>query len=350
MHHRHLLQRAEGQSIVLIALALLVLVAMAGLGLDGANAFNQRRNTSNAADAAAMAGTRVLVEEKKTGTKSGDAVRTAVQNYLNQHTLNQGTLGNSFPWQAYYVDYQKNDISEVTAGSTIPNSARGIRVSTQYTFNTVIMPVLGQNTLTVDGAATAIAGVPGNIVGADLIPLAIPEDWAKKMKEDGDTVSGTLWDFNGGSNYTPGNFGSVNFTRSASNGNGNDCQSGNPNPQADTQSYWWCNGSQYPVYIGQYLDGNPGNLPGLRSDIQWRINNRPYAIAPVFDTVSGSGSNAQFHIVGFLKVRLTEVDMTGNPKTIEAKYQDYITTMGGEIDDPSLDPSDFDLYAINLVR
>src|SRR5215212_6398982 len=132
----------QGQSIVVIAMAILVLVAMAGLGLDGANAFNQRRNTVNAADAAAMAGTRVLVEQKKAGgAKSGDAVRAAVVSYLNQHGLDQGTLGSSFPWTAYYVDYEKNDLAEITAGSTIPNNARGVRINVQYTFNTVIMPV-----------------------------------------------------------------------------------------------------------------------------------------------------------------------------------------------------------------
>src|SRR5690349_12724417 len=128
MNRRHLLDRAEGQSIVLVALALVVLVAMAGLGLDGANAFNQRRNTTNAADAAAMDGTRALVKQKKAGSSSGNPIRTAVQNYLDQHGLDQGTLGASYPWHAYYVDSQKNDLSEITAGSSIPSSARGVRV------------------------------------------------------------------------------------------------------------------------------------------------------------------------------------------------------------------------------
>ena len=52
----------QGQSIVVIALAIVVLVGMAGLGLDGANAFNQRRNTVNASDAAAMAGTNTIID------------------------------------------------------------------------------------------------------------------------------------------------------------------------------------------------------------------------------------------------------------------------------------------------
>lgn len=50
--------REPGQAVVFVALAALVLVALAGLAVDGANAFNQRRNAVNGADAAAFAGTR----------------------------------------------------------------------------------------------------------------------------------------------------------------------------------------------------------------------------------------------------------------------------------------------------
>ena len=45
--------REPGQAVVFVALAALVLVALGGLAVDGANAFNQRRNAVNGADAAA---------------------------------------------------------------------------------------------------------------------------------------------------------------------------------------------------------------------------------------------------------------------------------------------------------
>src|SRR5579885_2602093 len=46
----------RGQSLVVWALALVVLIGMAGLTLDGSNTLENRRKLQNAADAAALAG------------------------------------------------------------------------------------------------------------------------------------------------------------------------------------------------------------------------------------------------------------------------------------------------------
>ena len=52
--------RERGQMLVIVALGLTVLIAMAGLIIDGGMALSNRRQVQNAADAAALAGTRVL--------------------------------------------------------------------------------------------------------------------------------------------------------------------------------------------------------------------------------------------------------------------------------------------------
>ena len=49
-------QAESGQVIVIFALALVVIVAMVGLVLDGGSTFAQRRTQQNAADLAALAG------------------------------------------------------------------------------------------------------------------------------------------------------------------------------------------------------------------------------------------------------------------------------------------------------
>ncbi len=49
-------RREPGQIIVIFALALVVIVAMVGLVLDGGSTFAQRRTQQNAADLAALAG------------------------------------------------------------------------------------------------------------------------------------------------------------------------------------------------------------------------------------------------------------------------------------------------------
>src|SRR5215212_4235943 len=81
---RVFMQRNEGQAVVLAALAFIVLVGALGLALDGANAYNQRRNANNAADAAAMAGTRALLDANENGGDDDD-VYQVVKAYLVTH-------------------------------------------------------------------------------------------------------------------------------------------------------------------------------------------------------------------------------------------------------------------------
>src|SRR3954471_24699274 len=97
---RFLVQRNEGQAVVLAALAFIVLVGALGLALDGANAYNQRRNANNAADAAALAGMRALLDGNKSGSGTNGDVFLAVKTYLDTHLpASSGTLS----WNAYYI-------------------------------------------------------------------------------------------------------------------------------------------------------------------------------------------------------------------------------------------------------
>jgi hypothetical protein len=58
---QELRRRRKGQSLVLIALCLVVLVAFVGLAIDGGSMLGQRREAQNGVDGAALAGTRVML-------------------------------------------------------------------------------------------------------------------------------------------------------------------------------------------------------------------------------------------------------------------------------------------------
>src|SRR5262249_52740772 len=103
---RLFVQRSEGQAVVLAALAFVVLVGALGLALDGANAYNQRRNANNAADAAAMAGTRALLEANENSGDNSD-VYLAIKGYLDTHLP---TSSGTTTWDAYYIDGNGNQI------------------------------------------------------------------------------------------------------------------------------------------------------------------------------------------------------------------------------------------------
>ena len=60
-------QREQGQILVIFALALIVIIGMVGLVLDGGSAFAQRRAEQNAADLAALAGANAYLHESQSG-------------------------------------------------------------------------------------------------------------------------------------------------------------------------------------------------------------------------------------------------------------------------------------------
>jgi Flp pilus assembly protein TadG len=57
----------RGQALILITFAMIALIAMVGLAVDGSMAFSDRRHAQNAADTAALAGamTKVYGHEQK---------------------------------------------------------------------------------------------------------------------------------------------------------------------------------------------------------------------------------------------------------------------------------------------
>ena len=53
----------HGQSLIIVALIMVALIAMLAFALDGGNTYFQRRNAQNAADAAAIAGANAYCKE-----------------------------------------------------------------------------------------------------------------------------------------------------------------------------------------------------------------------------------------------------------------------------------------------
>ena len=334
--------RKEGQSVVIFALVIVVLIGVAGLGMDGANAFNQRRNVANAADAASIAGTKALIAQRKAGSTSNTAVCSAVSDYISNHKLTQGV---AVTWTASYVNSSATAspafCTDAVATGTIPSasSARGVQVNITYTFGTMFMSLFGRSTLPATGTATALYGPLSQYTGGDVVPFAVSQNVVGQIVGHNNVdISIT--------NLGAGNFGGVNFNPSSSNNStSNDC---NSSTYQDSQSYYWCNGSpKYPVYIGEDLPGNPGMVSNsLSSEIGTRVGD--VILMPVYSGNAGTGANATFSIVGFMAVRLTSTHLTGNPddRGFTVDYVSY-TTSAGAFSNGSVDTG---VYAINIVK
>lgn len=131
----------EGIGMVYMALTLVILLGMAGVALDGSNAYAQRRRMQTAADAAAAAGTRLLALDETSAGIDAEVQKIA--------TTNGATSAN---W-------------------TYTDDGKGVNVTVEHEVDTYFAKVMGYDSLTVTAVAQA-GYAPITAVG-NLTPLAI---------------------------------------------------------------------------------------------------------------------------------------------------------------------------------
>ena len=114
-----------------------------------------------------------------------------------------------------------------------------------------------------------------------------------------------------GSNV-PGNWGIQDFD-------------GGANSNNDIKT-WTHDGYPGTVAIGANIPGDTGAFSNsLDSELTYLQNTGQPFVLPVFDTATGNGSTAQFHIVAFVFVKLVDFKTTG----IQAnRYLDLVFTKG----------------------
>ncbi len=156
--------RQRGQVIVLFTLSLAALLLFVGLAVDGGYALVQRRAVQNAADFAALAGTRIVGESltgKPAGAGTDANVHGAIQSIL---AANQGQLAD-----ARYVSATGVPLGSVGNGS-IPVGAQGIVVNVDLTWQPFFLGIIGVSGWTASADATAVS--PG-IASAGVMPVGV---------------------------------------------------------------------------------------------------------------------------------------------------------------------------------
>ena len=75
--------------------------------------------------------------------------------------------------------------------------------------------------------------------------------------------------------------------------------------------------------VNDYIWGSTGQV--VSNEVTNSLNARINGIVtiPVWDTISGSGSNQMYHIVNFAFMRITNIDFQGNPKTISGVFMGW---------------------------
>jgi hypothetical protein len=147
---------AEGQILVIAAGAMVAIVVMVGLVIDGGALYAQQRVAQNGADAISTAATLVIAENLGSATD----IRTQhdVWNAGNQIAIKDGLAG----WTGVYTDdvgvplTPQVNVTDTTAA--IPAAARGVRAGGSRPVETTFSRVAGFNQLTATADATVVAG------------------------------------------------------------------------------------------------------------------------------------------------------------------------------------------------
>jgi Flp pilus assembly protein TadG len=211
--------REDGQVLAIFAVALISLVLLVGLVIDGGVAFLNRREAQNLADTASMAGAKIINNHYVDGTKPDGTGYTSGDVYAalrgNAETANGCLADGGVPctWSANFVDAAESNLGPVTNSSAgIPFGTRGVVVSIVRQPRTYFLGVAGQTTWTVGAGATAVTARITATPPGQLLPIGTnpPQPFTP-----GQTYTLTEVESAGGGGspgFGPGNFGWLSWT------------------------------------------------------------------------------------------------------------------------------------------
>jgi len=276
------LRGERGQSLIIVALALLTIMALAALVVDGGNAYVQRRRVQNAADAGAVAGARELALG---GTD--EQIYARVEEYT---CVRNGATS----FEAVYIPG-----GEPVGGGAVPSDASGIRVGAVITFPTFFADAIGIAELTVRAQATSQYG-PARAVGA-LLPMAV--NWRDDFEfgEEYELIADWLG---------PGGFGWLNWT--------NDLYTDICHPE-----------NSGIKRVDDWVDSYPGWSIGQAKQAlddcwMWKPEEERHVTVIVYDYTEGSGSNLRYHVAGFAEFLITGYRFTGEDKWVKGKFVEVV--------------------------
>ncbi len=244
----------SGQSIVLLALMIVVIVGMVGLSVDVGNAHGQQRRMQNAANAGALGGLNAVLYGK-----DNSAVWTNIQRSLAGNKV--AVDGAPFIYQADYLDSAGNaktlcrwagsggcpSDTEIGKGvANPPKDVSRIQVTITERVDTYFARVVGRNYLTVGASGDAC---PGHFAQG-VYPLAVPIALQQYKVDNNDKKTSDPYQII----YQPLPNGSPNYGAKV-----------NPSLYPKTPGDWDPDLIDYFIYLP--LGNNDGGLPGAH--IAW---------------------------------------------------------------------------------
>ncbi len=288
-------EHEKGQSILVIALSMVAILALVAVVVDVGNAYAHRRKVQNAVDAAALAGARQLAFRDSRPPENPlmiPEVYQVIGDYAEANGVDRDDV------RAVFVKAQGEwkytiDNSPVP----VPKQAEGVSVEGDLPFDTYFAPLLGFPTgqVTADAQAYVLTG-PCSADGC-LFPLVLSTDtYAPGIRPDiGEEY--VLWVHE--DLLTPGNFGWAYWvdgegTLRGEPPQGPEVTSLEPNLLEPCRSGAW--------QAGEWVHGDNGvNFQPVLDILATYVTASPpiSVTIPIYDVEMDEGSNSVFHIVGF---------------------------------------------------
>lgn len=322
MGHKDQRRWRAGQVLLLSPILFLALVAVLSLAVDiGAIAVEKAR-MQNGADAAVLAATGVLTDERRNGSTE-EAARTAATDEALA-LLQANAPGARLQLQFGVLD-SAGDFTPVdtdTEATTVKATGTRDRDAPGGPFGLFFAPVVGVDACNVTARATAQAGGRITTVLHGLAPFAVPEDRVPAVGQEFAFYpgSGNNGGGKGQAQTEPGNWGLLDLD-------------GGSNNTPDLID-WIENGYPDKVSLDSdlgytWVDGNPGWRAALEGALQDKIG-EPLMVC-VYDQVTGNGSNAEYRVIGFLRLTLTYAKLTGKNAEVRGRVDSVMAMHDVEV-------------------
>jgi Flp pilus assembly protein TadG len=280
-------QNQRGQAFVITVLMITALLGLTALVLDAGSWFRAHRQLQATADAAALAGAQELPDSP------GNA-NSLANDYATKNT--SGLTG----------------VTVRLSQSYVPNDT--IRVHVTKPAEGFFSKIFGINS--VDEGAGATARTAGMKSALYVAPIVVNQQHPMLNNCAGPCFGpGYQTTIPVSQTGAPGAFGLVNLDPTTNGTSG-----------ASTLADWIVHGFDKYLDIGSYAS-DPGvkfNSNGIQDAMNARIGTE--MLFPVYDTLTGQGANAQYHIIGWVGFFVTGVDKNGNNGNVSGYFTRVIWT------------------------
>jgi Flp pilus assembly protein TadG len=282
----------RGAVAVMVAIMLVLLMSMAAFALDTGNGWRTRRELITATDAAALAAA-------ETYAQNGNGCGGVPSTFVSANVSAASVTGCSF--------------------SNLGSGAGAVTVQAETPLHYTFAGVMGIGDRDVHSSTTAAYGQPTGVTGLRPLGLCNASAGYEQWLASGMTLPFTVTINYGkdapsdcGANV-PGNWGVQDFD-------------GGANSNNDTKD-WIEDGYPGTVTAPSVVPGDTGAFSNsLSSALDTLVSSGTVFQLPVFDSATGNGSNAQFHIIGFVSVVLLDYRANGaeDNRFLEVQFVSHV--------------------------